>query len=144
VSHNDLEFTGVHHVTIPVTDLQASLSWFETCLTAKRLERFDHHDEGGVVFAVILQLPGHGPIVELRVDPTVANAVTGYMPVAFGVRDLDELGRWISHLDEHGIEHSPVTTRRIGHSMDVGTPDGLVLRFYTDPAGGFASVEFTE
>lgn len=137
-------FTGVHHVTIPVSDLQADITWFENCLAAERLPRFDHHDQDGAVFAVILELPGSGPLVELRLDPAVAGAVAGYMPVAFGVRDRDELDRWISHLESHNIEHSAVAIRRVGHSMDVKTRDGLLLRFYTDPAGGFASVEFIE
>ncbi len=56
-------FTGVHHVTIPVSDLQADITWFENCLAAERLPRFDHHDQDGAVFAVILELPGSGPLV---------------------------------------------------------------------------------
>lgn len=140
----DLAFSGVHHVSLPVTDLTASISWYERCLAAQRVSRFDHHDEAGVVFAVVLQLPGHGPMVELRQDAGVATAVSGFMPVAFGVRDRDELGRWIDHFEARGIAHSPLTKRRVGESVDVHSPDGLVLRFYTDPVGGFDSVEFAE
>lgn len=140
----DLAFSGVHHVSLPVTDLAASIRWYETCLAAERVIPFDHHDKSGAVFAVVLRLPGHGPMVELRVEPAVAAAIPGFMPVAFAVRDPEELGRWIDHFEAHGIAHSPKTTRRVGESVDVESPDGLVLRFYTDPVGGFESVEFAE
>jgi len=141
---SELGFSGVHHVTIPVTDLPASIAWYTTCLVAKHVTRFDHHDQDGLAFAVILQLPGHGPQVQLRIDPAVAGALAGYTPVTFGVADSAELDRWVAHLDAHDIAHSAVTTRRIGDSVDVESPDGLVLRFYTDPVGGIESVEFAE
>jgi len=141
---SELGFSSVHHVTIPVTDLSASIAWYTTCLAAKHVTRFDHHDQDGVVFAVILQLPGHGPQVQLRTDAAVAGALAGYTPVTFGVADRAELDRWVAHLDAHDLAHSAVTTRRIGDSVDVESPDGLVLRWYTDPVGGFESVEFAE
>lgn len=140
----DLAFSGVHHVSIPVTELAVSISWYETCLAAQRVSRFDHHDEGGAVFAVVLRLPGHGPMVELRLAPSVAGAVSGFMPVAFGVGDRDGLSRWVDHFVAHDIRHSPISKRRVGESVDVESPDGLVLRFYTDPVGGFESVDFAE
>ncbi len=141
---SELGFSGVYHVTIPVTDLPASIAWYTTCLAAKHVTRFDHHDQDGAVFAVILQLPGHGPQVQLRTDPAVAGTMAGYTPVTFGVADRAGLDRWVAHLDAHDIAHSAVTTRRIGDSVDVESPDGLVLRFYTDPVGGIESVEFAE
>ncbi len=48
------------------------------------------------------------------------------------------------HLDAHDIAHSAVRTRRIGDTVNVESPDGLMLRFYTDPVGGIESVEFAE
>lgn len=140
----DPAFSGVHHVMIPVTDLPASIAWYESCLAAERAPRFDHHDEDGAVFAVILRLPGSGPQVNLRLDPALAHAVAGYMPVAFAVADRAELDRWVEHLDTHNVRHGAVTTRRIGDTVDVESPDGLVLRFYTDPVGGLDSVKFAE
>jgi len=41
----------------------------------------------------------------------------------------------VVHLDAHDIAHSAV---------NVESPDGLMLRFYTDPVGGIESVEFAE
>jgi len=141
---SELGFSGVHHVTIPVSDLPASIGWYTTCLAAKHVTRFDHHDQDGAVFAVILQLPGHGPQVQLRTEAAMADAMAGYTPVTLEVADRTELDRWVAYLDAHDIAHSAVMTRRIGDSVDVESPDGLVLRFYTDPVGGIESVEFAE
>ena len=99
----DLAFSGVHHISLPVTDLAVSIGWYERCLAAQRVRRFDHHDEAGAVFAVVLQLPGRGPMVEPRRDVAVASAVSGFMPVAFAVRDQKELSHWIDHLKAQHI-----------------------------------------
>lgn len=139
-----VHFTGVHHVRIPVRELGRNVDWYEVCLDAERVARFDHHDSDGAVFAVVLELPGAGPMVELRIDPAAASGAAGYRPVAFGVGDRAGLDRWVAHFDGHHIEHSEVTRRRIAHSVDVQAPDGLVLGFYTDPVGGFAGVEYVE
>ncbi len=139
----DVHLTGIHHLAFPVSDLGASIAWYERCLAAARITRFDHHDPDGVVVAVILALPG-GPLLELRSDPATAGAVSGYLPVAFGVSDRVDLDRWIAHLDAQGVEHSEVATRRVGYTVDITSPDGLRLRLYTDPVDGFDAVEFVE
>lgn len=48
---SDLIYAGLHHVKFPVTDLDASLQWYETVLKAKREPRFDHLDADGKRFA---------------------------------------------------------------------------------------------
>lgn len=136
--------TGVHHVTYPVRDLEASVTWFERCLGAERIARLDHHDADGQLFAAIVRLPGHGPLVQLRIAPGLAAAATGYDPVTFAVADRAELDRWAAHLDAREVAHSEVTSRRIGESVDFASPDGLVLRLYTEPVGSLDSIQFTE
>lgn len=136
--------TGMHHVTFPVSDLAASTAWFERALCAARLVRFDHHDESGTLFAVVVDVPGLGTLLELRLDPVMAERFAGSTPVTFGVADDEALQRWVDHLAACGIEHSPITPRRIGASADFSSPDGLILRFYTNPVGGFDAVEFVE
>jgi hypothetical protein len=51
------------------------------------VEKFDHHDEHGRLFAAIVRFPGVGPLVELRLAPEAARSVAGYDPVTFGVAD---------------------------------------------------------
>ncbi|QNE21337.1 VOC family protein [Kribbella qitaiheensis] len=140
----NLTLTRVHHVLVPVTDIEASVRWYETVLRASRIERFDHHDESGALFAVILQLPGGGPMLQLRLDPSMATEVAGYSPVTYGVADRTALDGWVAHLDDNRVARSPIRTARIGAAVDFASPEGLVIRLYTDPVGGIDGVSFSE
>ena len=137
-----LSYAGVHHVKFPVTDLDASLRWYETVLKAKREPRFDHLDVDGKRFAVITFWPGLDVPCELRLVPKAAKAVAGYDPVAFGVADEQTLLGWIEHFDAVGAEHTDVISSFVGKMVEVTSPDGLAIRLYILPAGGFANVEF--
>jgi catechol 2,3-dioxygenase-like lactoylglutathione lyase family enzyme len=132
----------VHHLKFPVSDLGRGLSWFEATLGARRIERFDHRDKDGLLYAYIIQLPGLDVPVELRLAPQAAAAVAGYDPVTLGVADRAELDLWIAHFDAIGQPRSPVVSGYIGDVMEIESPDGLVIRLYTDPAGGFGEAQF--
>ena len=139
-----LTLSGIHHIKLPVRDLRASIAWLERVLAARHIERFDHHDASGEPFAVIVMLPGVAEPVELRHAPTAAEALAGYDPVTFGVADRAALDDWIEHFDMVGVAHSPVISGTIGDVVEVVTPEGLPLRLYTLPVGGFEAVAFDE
>lgn len=134
--------SGIHHLKLPVRDLAAGLAWFERALGARHVQRFDHYDKAGVRYAVIIMLPGVEVPVQLQLAPAAAEAIAGYDPVTFGVVDRAALDRWIEHFDAIGVAHTPVISGFIGSLIELTTPDGLAVRFYTDPEGGFAAVEF--
>lgn len=136
--------SGIHHLKLPVRDIAAALTWFQRALGARHIERFDHHDETGARYAVIIMLPGVDVPVELRLAPVAAEAIAGYDPVTFGVTDRAALDRWIEHFDAVGVAHTPVISGFIGDLIDFTTPDGLALRLYTDPEGGFDAVELDQ
>jgi len=48
---------GLHHIKLPVSDLDTSLTRYGQVFGAEHLTRFDHHDGSGVRYAVTLQLP---------------------------------------------------------------------------------------
>jgi hypothetical protein len=54
------------------------------------------------------------------------------------------LDRWIEHLDNLGVDHSPPVVALVGWLLVVPDPDGLRLRFYTTEAHGLdiSRVEF--
>lgn len=135
---------GIHHLTFPVSDLEASLSWYMTVLGAVRLPRLDHHDTEGELQAIIAEVPGLGAPIQLRLTPALAASTVGYNPVTFAVADRADLDWWAAHLDGCGVAHSAIAPSRIGESMELRSPDGLVLRFYTRPVGPLESVTFTE
>lgn len=136
--------SGVHHVTFVVSDLQAGLAWFERTLGARHRARFDHHDASGALFGVIVELEGFPGMVELRVAAEDYPVPDGYDPVTFEVADDAALDAWLAHLDAVGADHSPIKQRRTGRSLEVLTPDGVLIRLFTAPVGGFDEVPFQE
>ncbi len=132
-------FTGVRHLKIPVADVEASAAWFEKAFGAQRVERFNHRERDGTLYAAMVMMPGVDSPVKLR---HASKSVAGYDPVTFRVKDKAVLDQWVERLDAQGIKHTPVVTGYIGHVIGIDTPDGLALRVYTDPVGGFENVEF--
>ncbi|MCU1479420.1 MAG: glyoxalase/bleomycin resistance protein/dioxygenase [Subtercola sp.] len=136
--------SGLHHLTFVVSSLESGIDWFESVLGARHEPRFDHHDASGALFGVILALPAFAGMLELRLATPQYAVPVGYDPVTFEVADDDALEAWFQHVEALGAEHSPVKQRRTGRSLEITTPDGVVIRLFTAPAGGFAAVPFQE
>ncbi|MCX4432119.1 MULTISPECIES: VOC family protein [Streptomyces] len=127
---------GVHHIKVPVSDLERSIAWYRSVLGARRLEEFDHVTRDGELFAVILDVPDVNVPLELRLDPATAGRLAGFDPLTFTVKGRAELDGWIRHLDLLGVTHSPVIVALMGYLLVVPDPDGVRLRFYTDEPHG--------
>lgn len=123
--------SGIHHLKVAVSDLPASLAWWEAATGARRDPALDHRTPDGELFACIIEIPGVSPHVELRLDPAAATATAGLDPVTFAVDTHDALTRLERHLGEHGIDHSPVLRGLAGWILVARTPDGLAVRFHT-------------
>jgi quinol monooxygenase YgiN len=136
--------TGIHHIKLPVTDLERSTQWYSDVLGARRLTELDHRRPDGTLFAVILDVPGIEGKVELRLDPATAVALKGYDFLTMTIDDRPALDAWIARLDALGIPHSPAIVAMVGWLLVVPDPDGQRLRFYTrQPHGlGQSAVEF--
>jgi catechol 2,3-dioxygenase-like lactoylglutathione lyase family enzyme len=127
--------SGLHHVKLPVTDVERSRDWYAgafgfTCELEFR--------EDGRLVGVGLQHPDGDLRLALREDPARAAALAGFDTVclAVGTRaDLDEL---LSDLDRRGIAHGIPVPGRNGDAVDVPDPDGHLVRIHTltghDPA----------
>jgi catechol 2,3-dioxygenase-like lactoylglutathione lyase family enzyme len=136
--------SGLHHLTVLVDDLDASIAWYETALLASHLRRLDHHDGGGARFAVILQIPGVDTLVQLRLAPAGAPLQREEPPITYEVADDDALEQWWAHFEAAGIDHSGVRRRRTGRALDCTSPGGIRVCLYTAPPGGFDAVPFVE
>jgi catechol 2,3-dioxygenase-like lactoylglutathione lyase family enzyme len=140
------KLSGVHHLTLPVSDLEAAMEWYGTALGATHVSRFDHHDGNGARYAVVMDLPGLDLPLELRLAPagtTTAAYGTQFGMVTFAVADRAALERWAAHLDACEVERSPVTEGHVGFSVRFASPDGVSIQLYTAPVGGFTAVEFS-
>lgn len=138
------QLSGVHHVTFVVADLDTGIAWFARVLGTQHVSRFDHHDEAGGRFGVVLALAGFPGMVELRVATEDYPLRSGYDPVTFEVPEDAALDAWFAHVKSIGVDHSPIKRRRTGRSLEITSPDGILLRLFTAPDGGFDAVAFQE
>ena len=116
---------------VAVSDLDRSLAFYESALQARRIERFDHVREDGTTYAYILDVPGLGTLLELRLDPARARAGARFDPITLAVDDRAALEGWAEHLDAHGIRHSGVLVALQAWLLVVEDPDETRLRLYT-------------
>jgi catechol 2,3-dioxygenase-like lactoylglutathione lyase family enzyme len=135
---------GLHHLKLPVSDLDASIDWYGRVFDAEYLPQFDHVDNSGVRYAVIINVPGLPVPVELRWAPTAASAIGGYDPIDLAVDSVDALQEWVRHLDVQGVDHSPVITGGAGHLMVLADPDGIFIRIAEVPAGGVGDIQMPD
>jgi catechol 2,3-dioxygenase-like lactoylglutathione lyase family enzyme len=116
---------GLHHLKLPVSDLDVSIDWYRRVFDAEYLSQFDHVDGSGVRYAVIISVPGPPAPVELRWAPQAARAINGYDPIDLAVDSVDALRAWVRHLDDLGVDHSGVINGGAGHLMVLADPDDI-------------------
>jgi glyoxylase I family protein len=123
--------TGIQHVGLTVTDVEASCAWYQRVLGLQRQFREAHHgsDDGG--YAVVLGTSDMS--LNVGIDHHPANrgehfdaTRTGLDHVCFQVASVEALDMWAAHLDSEGVAHSGV------YAMD-GMP--IVLLTFDDPDG---------
>lgn len=120
--------SGLHHVKLPVGDVERSRAWYVRVL--------DFHDEiefreDGALRGVGLHHPGADLRLALREDPERARALAGFdcVCLAVGTRaDLDDL------LGRVRAAGAGTTSAREGHrgwAADIVDPDGYLVRVHT-------------
>jgi catechol 2,3-dioxygenase-like lactoylglutathione lyase family enzyme len=122
---------GVHHVKFPVADLGRSLAFYERVFGAERIPAADHVHPDGTRYAMILEVPGLGAKLELRLNPTQAIRQRLFDPITIAVADRAALRAWMDHLDGLGIEHSPPIAGIQAWLVVFRDPDERSLRLYT-------------
>ncbi|MEV4350114.1 VOC family protein [Actinoplanes sp. NPDC049596] len=127
---------GVHHLKVPVSDLQTSLDFYERALGAQRIPEADHIRPDGSLFAYILRIDNLGTLLELRLNPDRARLHGGFDPMTLLVKDRTALRAWDEHLSQQGIAHSPVLTAMQAWLMVVPDPDNTRIRLYTAETHG--------
>jgi catechol 2,3-dioxygenase-like lactoylglutathione lyase family enzyme len=122
--------SGIHHVKIPVTDLNRSIDWYGRVFGFTVTMEFPEAD--GVVRGVAGTVPGLGDTqLTLRVNPEAAHGCAGFDPVSFAVDGHAEIEAWAAHLDGLGIGHSPVIEASVGWLLVFDDPDGISLHVYS-------------
>ena len=128
---------GLHHLKLPVADLHRALGFYERVLGARRIPGADHHRaDDGALYAMILQVPGLGALLELRLNAGQAECQRGFDPFTIAVPDRACLQRWDAFLTAAGVPHSPVLTAIQAWVLVVEDPDLHRFRLYTRETHG--------
>jgi catechol 2,3-dioxygenase-like lactoylglutathione lyase family enzyme len=124
--------TGVSHVDISVTDLQASVRWYTELLGMVPLFG-GRNDERGYEAQYLME-PESGLV--LGFEQHDANDGTafderrvGLDHLSFNVEDRDRLDAWLARLDELGISHSGITEEDSWDVLVFRDPDNVQLEF---------------
>ena len=118
---------GVHHVRLPVSDVERSREWYQDVFGFEPRLRLEEEDL--LIGCVVAQRSGF--TLGLHHAPTLAHALKGFCSVALSVGFQTELTRWCGHLDGLGVAHSTPADGHLGWYVDVPDPDGLVVQLHT-------------
>jgi catechol 2,3-dioxygenase-like lactoylglutathione lyase family enzyme len=106
--------TGVNHFSATVTDIEASVAWYQRLFGMIRVPvTFPHYDCEDTGYAVLLLEPRSGVAIGLHTNRDNAGESfdecrTGLDHVSFGVASRDELRAWLAKFDELGVEHTGI------------------------------------
>jgi glyoxylase I family protein len=116
-------FTGLSHVQLLVSDVEASAAWYRAALgLVAYVEDLDtgyvalRHRGAGLVF-VLTTTPDDGP-------PPPPGALDH---LALAVPDGAALAAWADHLDGIGIAHAGVVLENGNPSLQLRDPDGIAI-----------------
>jgi catechol 2,3-dioxygenase-like lactoylglutathione lyase family enzyme len=133
------ELAGLHHLGLTVSDAERSAKWYEQVLGFHRVGAVGGAgDARRKIFLRHAGLPIRLGLVEHRVgsgrrfDETNA----GLDHLSFGVADATELEQWCVRLDEHGVQHSPISDARSISGARVlvfRDPDNIQLELFVEP-----------
>jgi catechol 2,3-dioxygenase-like lactoylglutathione lyase family enzyme len=123
------QLDGVHHLKLPVSDLNRSRAWYESRLGYQAGTEFV---ENGTVTGVVMVHPNGGPDFGLRLDPERAARAAGFDYFSIGVPTKEALDALAGRLTALGEAHAGVHFATIGWILPgAHDPDGHEVRFYT-------------
>jgi catechol 2,3-dioxygenase-like lactoylglutathione lyase family enzyme len=122
---------GIHHLKLPVTDLDRSLAWYRDRLGYEVMHEFV---EDGRLMGVAMTHPNGGPDFAIRFDPERARAAAGFDYFAIGVPGHEAIEALAAVFTARGDRHEGVVRTPVGWVLlGVKDPDGHAVRFYTVP-----------
>ena len=121
---------GLHHIALTVTDVDASVTWYERVFGISF--RMDAPHEGGVG-KVLTEDDRQLSFVLHRHDANegedFVETRTGLDHVGLVVADRKVLEAWQDHLADHGVKRSAAADRPLTQSPIADEPYGSVLVF---------------
>ncbi len=120
----------LHHIALTVTDLDASVRWYEQVFGVR--QRMEGPHEGG--FAKILADEPRSLMFALHRHDANSGELfnetrTGLDHVGFAVPGRADLQQWQDHLERHGVMRADRTGKPLTQSPIADEPYGSVLVF---------------
>jgi glyoxylase I family protein len=131
--------TGIHHISVTVTDLEASLDWYQRLLGADRVPmKFPHYECEDTGYGELLIDSRSGVVIGLHTNTgndgqRFDEARTGLDHVALNVASRADLEAWTARLDELGIAHSGIRVGEQPFPFATGVfrdPDNIQLELF--------------
>lgn len=123
-------FSGIDHIALTVTDLQASLEFYKKVLGIES----DGEMSDGHFFRRLLPLPDGSHLGLTQHDAASGMPFVPTTPgldhVGFSCESRNELAKWAEHLDSLGIGHSDIQDASYGSALSFKDPDGTALEFF--------------
>lgn len=132
--------TGISHVDLSVTDIEASHEWYRELFGAVPL--FGGRNDAHHLEVRYLMEPTSGVIIGLEQHDANQGSPfdeqrVGLDHLAFNVASREELEAWLARLDELGIAHSGITEEEPWDVLVFRDPDNIQLELFllkADPA----------
>lgn len=125
--------SGLHHVTLSVSDLDASIAWYRDLLGFTEVKRLT---VGGLAKAILARgellvtFVCHGALAE---PGPFSERRYGLDHLSFAVPDKATLDAWVQRLDAAGVNRGDVTRASAGEMVAFRDPDNIALEFYIRP-----------
>ncbi|KAF7196309.1 hypothetical protein HII31_02376 [Pseudocercospora fuligena] len=127
--------TGIHHLKLPVGDIETTKAFYCDVLGFDHIAQFDHIDRDDNLFAIILEkkLPSGSPLlVELRLNLDQAKKQHHWDPIVWSVPLKKDLDGWKEWFEGHGVQCSRVLIGVKGWVLSALDPDQKFVRIYCD------------
>jgi catechol 2,3-dioxygenase-like lactoylglutathione lyase family enzyme len=126
--------TGVHHLSLTVTDLDASAAWYREVFGLQQVMEETH--EGGR--ALVFMQPETGVFLGLHAHDgndgrPFGESRTGLDHVSFSVGSRDDLAEWEKTLRDRGAVVSPISDQPWGSVLVFRDPDNIQLELCAPP-----------
>lgn len=120
----------LHHVAITVTDVDASVRWYESVFGIKFQMEVPHEGGTGMLLAdetweLAIVLHRH----DANDGELFEETVTGLDHVGLGVASRADLEAWVTHLESNGVVRSEAADKPLTQSAIADTPYGSILVF---------------
>jgi glyoxylase I family protein len=125
------QLLGFSHIDLTVSDCDRAAKWWQDVMGFTLV-----HQVHEPTFECRSLIHSSGVAVTVMTHSATADfgafdeRRVGLDHLGFQVTDLDELQRWVTHLDTHGVPHTGVIDTGYGPTLVLRDPDNMQLEFY--------------